>query len=102
MIIDFQTNAEHAALFEVLDANTWQPLETASYPILYADDQKGIVRVALLNESGEFRPAFATDPQRPMTKEEMQSWRIDMGNLVIAWREEKRPIRIVKKQVTAS
>jgi hypothetical protein len=59
MIVDFQSNPGHAALYDMVDAATGRLM--ADQPIWYADDEAGIYRVYLRDAAG----LFYTDPSNP-------------------------------------
>ncbi len=105
MIIDWQDDPGFANLHEILDATTWQPLpmDEVHSCIFYADDQKGILRVGIVDAKGTLAMAFENDPQTPIPTGRLWQRYSKEGNALLpevvpAWREIKRPIRIVKKE----
>lgn len=106
MIIDCHADYDHACQYELLDP-TWQPLPMdGDYGnTWYADDQKGILRIYLVDSAGQPLLAYEHDPQTPLRDDQMcMEYKLENGVIVeatppvcLAWREEKRPIRIVKK-----
>ncbi len=71
MIIDYQHHLNDALACDVLDAETGKPIES----FFYADDEAGVIRYFRRDDTGMIQL---------------------IGNQ-IAWREERRKIKIVPK-----
>lgn len=105
MIIDRQNDPAHASQYIVYDEMTHTPIDIKSLHIWYVDDEQGIVRRYLFNEYGDHVKALMSAPDVPLTEEQidrdhaMYKDGITYLNpqLVLAWVEEKRPIRITRK-----
>jgi hypothetical protein len=76
MIIDYQSNPGHAALYDMVDAATGRSMY--DQPIFYADDEAGIYRVYLRDARG----CFYFDPFHPDR---------------VAWEERRGTFRLVLK-----
>jgi hypothetical protein len=91
MILDWREDAKHANLYEILDADTYQPLpmEPPWSDVFYADDSRGLLRVLKRNETGSL--FFVEIPGGAKER--------DLGEgLEVAWEEIRRRIRIVRKR----
>ncbi len=83
MIIDYRTDPDHARKFAIYDRETGEMLESPTFTYFYADDEKGILRRSLRNESGM---RYAWDRR---TKEPIRSlWHdIPSDEIEVAWEE---------------
>jgi uncharacterized protein YegP (UPF0339 family) len=66
MIVDFQADPGHAALYDIIDAAIGRSMY--DQPIFYADDETGVYRVYLTDANGQ----YYVDPSDPdeMAREE--------------------------------
>jgi hypothetical protein len=76
MIVDFQSNPGHAALYDMIDTATGRSMY--DQPIFYADDEAGVYRVYLRDARG----CFYFDPFHPDK---------------VAWEERRGTFRLVLK-----
>jgi hypothetical protein len=105
MIIDRQNDPAHASLYLVFDAATRELIDIKSLHIWYVDDERGIIRTYLFDEYGDHVKALLSAPDVPLTEEQIDRdhalYRDGITylnpQLCLAWVEEKRPIRIVRK-----
>lgn len=105
MIVDRQNDPAHAAQYLVFDAVTSEPIDIKLLHIWYADDEPGIIRTYLFNEYSEHVKALLSAPDVPLTEEQIDRDHALYKDgityldpqLCLAWKEEKRPIRIIRK-----
>lgn len=103
MIIDYQEKGSAAGSFEIIDLATNDPL-TIHPPygdVFYADDEAGVIRFYLRDADGNFFMASESEPTVPLADDRPWEERDRDDNLLnpvcVAWREERRAIRIVPK-----
>ena len=116
MIIDYQTDAAHAELYDVVNAGTLEDL-TKAMRIFYADDAAGIVRHYLRDtfgnpywwtKDGHYQVYFDW-PKRPSSRQvpfaRLPGNEVEErteNDIEIAWEEIQRPIRILRKSEAKS
>lgn len=104
MILDYEKSGPEAASFEIIDAATDSPLPMVSpySNVFYADDELGILRMYQTDERGNFLLANEATPTIPLEDQQPFAMydpnKVLMNPVCVAWREEKRSIRIVKKE----
>ena len=108
MILDFSSD-KNAFDFEIVDAESGLPLPMDSpyCDLWYADDEAGIIRYYAKGKDGVIPLAWASDPSTPIPEDETWRRKIKEGDKIIdvtpetcpCWKEEKRAIRIVRKEL---
>src|SRR5580765_8129522 len=105
MIIDRQNDPAHASLYLVCDAATLEPIAVKAWHIWYADDSAGVIRKYLFDGNGDHLKALLSAPDVPLTDDQIYNDHAMYKDgityldprLCLAWVEEKRPIRIIRK-----
>lgn len=104
MILDWEADPAYASLYDIVDADTGESLPMGGYgSVFYADDDAGILRLYLKDEDGKFFMARQDSPETKVSDDEpwTKTPRDGEGLTVpvcLAWREEKRRFRIVRKR----
>jgi hypothetical protein len=103
VILDYQADPDHAQRHEILDAETFRPLD-AGLPVFYADDARGVLRMYVRDDAGTgFLLAYAESPHHPLPPSDYYRRFDRLGRecgpeLVVAWVEVRRSILIVPKR----
>lgn len=108
MILDFSTQDLVVANgFEIMDLDSGQPLPMVPpYDDLwYADDEQGVIRYYIRSYDGKLMIAREESPDVPlMDQDQIAKYDLE-GNPIesacVAWKEEKRRIKIVPKSELA-
>jgi hypothetical protein len=91
--------------FEIVDLETGQslPMETPYDDVWYADDEKGIIRYYIRNDKNDFMFAKIDSPSDPIwhaneiAKFDPDGNPVGDDEICVAWKEERRSIKIVRK-----
>ena len=103
MILDYEKMGREADAFEVIDLLTGNPLpmDVPYCDLFYADDGAGIIRMYQRDSIGNFLLASEDNPTVPLADQEPIAMKDRVGKIlnpvVVAWKEEKRAIKIIAK-----